>query len=81
MLYVNTIEFDGRKAVINSYSVGYTAFYDSLRNSMVNQLREWIEAAPNANVCTERMTEDETRALVANGVRPYDVADASNGKA
>jgi hypothetical protein len=80
MLYVNTIEFDGRKAAINSYSIGYAKFYDDLRNSMVRQLQEWIEAAPNANVATETMSEEDCRALVANGVRAYDVATASNGK-
>lgn len=61
-LYVNTIEFDGRKAVINSYSD-----HPSLAASMEGQQKRWSLEYPNAIVRTEEMSEADCRELVAAG--------------
>ena len=62
MLYVNTIEFEGRKACINSYSD-----HPLLVASMNKQREAWAAKYHNATVKTERMTEADTIALVSHG--------------
>ena len=62
MRNVNTIEFGHRKAVINSYSD-----HPALVDSMNKQRESWTAQYPNATVKTERMSYDETCALVAAG--------------
>lgn len=76
MLNVNTIEFNGRKAVINSYSD-----HPALVNSMNRQREEFAERFPNATIKTERMTYEETVKLVASETRtaPHEIGEASNG--
>ena len=59
-LYVNTIEFSGRKAVINSYSN-----HPLLVESRERQLSSWKARYPNAKVKTEEMSESDTAELVA----------------
>lgn len=71
-LNVNTIEFEGVKAAINSYSD-----HPALVTSMNRQREEWTAEYPNATVRTERMSEEATRALVANGNKPHTVGSAS----
>jgi hypothetical protein len=61
-LLVNTIEFEGRKAVINSYSR-----HPLLVESCERQLTQWQARYPSANVQTEELYEGETIALVAAG--------------
>jgi hypothetical protein len=63
MFNVNTIEFNGDKAVINSYSQGYAVLDDSCSK----QLAEWSAACPNAIVRTEQMSETDCVALVSAG--------------
>lgn len=81
MLYVNTIEFNGQKAVLNSYS---PQFIDILGAGMEAQRDEWAARYPNATVKTERMSEVDTMALVAAGrLGPlrnwaYEIGQASN---
>lgn len=66
MLNVNTIEFNGRKAVINSYSD-----HPALADSMARQREQWAERFPNAIVKTERMDELTAMRLVdAAGTGP-----------
>ena len=61
-LNVNTIEYGGQKAVINSCSD-----YPELVEGMNRQREEWAARFPRATVRTERLTYDETRRLVAEG--------------
>lgn len=61
-LNVNTIEFDGHKAALNSYSD-----HPALVDSMNRQRENWAARFPNATVRTERMTEAECVRLVAAG--------------
>ena len=61
-LLVNTIEFAGRKAVINSYSR-----HPLLDESRAKQLAGWQARYPNATVRTEEMHDIEAMALVAAG--------------
>lgn len=61
-LNVNTIEFDGRKAVINSYSD-----HPELVENMNRQREAWAANYPNATVRTERMDEADVVALVRHG--------------
>lgn len=75
MLNVNTIEFNGKKAVINSYSD-----HPALVESMNRQLTEWTAHYSNATVRTERLSEVDTRALVANGNKPHNIGAESEGK-
>lgn len=80
MLNVNTIEFNGRKACINSYSD-----HPALTASM-NQQRELFAARfPNATVKTERMSEADTRALVGDSDKNrnacWEIGNQSNGEA
>jgi hypothetical protein len=78
MLYVNTIEFDGRKAVINSYSD-----HPALVASMTGQQKRWASKYPNATIRTEEMSEADCMRLVAAGeVGPlrslaYEIGQAS----
>lgn len=75
MLNVNTIEFGGRKAVINSYSD-----HPALVKSREEQLTRWKAQYPLANVQTERLTEADTVALVAKDTTrnlAYDIGQAS----
>ncbi len=60
-LNVNTIEFGGRKAVLNSYSD-----HPELFAGMNRQREQWAARYPNATVKTERMCESECRRLVAD---------------
>ena len=60
MLNVNTIAFNGRKAVLNSYSD-----HPELRASMERQQAEFAARYPNATVKTERMPYADCVALVA----------------
>jgi hypothetical protein len=60
MLNVNTIEFGGRKACINSYSD-----HPLLAENMNRQAEAWRLRYPKAIVRTERMSEADTIALVA----------------
>ena len=64
MLNVNTIEFKGQKAVINSYRINE---FPVLAESCERQRQLFAARFPNAIVKTERMTESETRELVAEG--------------
>ena len=66
-LYVNTIEFDGRKAVLNSYSPAYVQAYPVMAESMIEQRQGWTARYPNAIVRTEEMAEAECMQLVAEG--------------
>lgn len=61
MLNVNTIEFGGRKAVINSYSD-----HPALVDSMNKQREDFASRYPKATVKTERMEEWEVRKMVAS---------------
>lgn len=77
MLNVNTIEYAGRKACINSYSD-----HPLLIVSMNAQRERWSAAYPRATVRTERMTEADTIALVAadesrSRNRAYEIGQAS----
>ncbi|MDX2277744.1 MAG: hypothetical protein NW206_20015 [Hyphomonadaceae bacterium] len=72
-LNVNTIEFGGRKAVLNSYSDHPALVAD------INRQREaWARRFPRATVRTERMSELECMELVAANGGPdrYRVAYA-----
>lgn len=80
MLNVNTIEFKGLKACINSYSD-----HPALAASM-NQQRETFSARfPRATVKTERMSVSDTKALVgdpdANRNLAWELGNLSNGEA
>lgn len=61
VINVNTIEFNGRKAVINSYDIDK---YPVLAKSMNEQLAEWKANFPNAKVQNERMHDLEVVGLV-----------------
>jgi hypothetical protein len=61
-LLANTIEFAGRKAVINSYSR-----HPALDASREAQLAGWKARYPNATVQTEELHEVDVVALVAAG--------------
>lgn len=69
-LYVNTIEFGGQKAVINSYSAGYVDDHGPLEASMLRQWASWNARFPNAIVLTERLSDLETMRLVALNQTP-----------
>ena len=60
MLSVNTIEFGGQKAALNSYSD-----YPELVPYMNEQREAFAALFPNAVVKTERMTDADTVALCA----------------
>ena len=80
MLYVNTIEFNGRKAVINSYS---PEFIKELQGNMDKQLALWQAKFPKAIIKTERMTRGDTLALVAANRKAsehlaWEIGEASN---
>lgn len=62
MLNVNTIEFNGRKVVINSYTD-----HPALIAGRKSQIENWRKRFPNATVQTELMTEEDTIALVTAG--------------
>ena len=78
MRYVNTIEFDGLKAVINSYSDDPVVM-----EGMTEQQKRWASKYPNATVRTEEMSEADCVELVAAGeVGPlrnlaYEIGQAS----
>lgn len=57
MLFVNTISYDGEKAVINSYTIGYVLGYEQLCFDMVMQQMEWAAEYPNAVVQTETLPD------------------------
>lgn len=61
MLNVNTIEFNGRKACINSYSD-----HPALVESMNRQVAFWSAKFPKATVKTERMSRAECIKLVGD---------------
>lgn len=65
-LNVNTIEFNGQKAVINSYSE-----HPALVESMNKQLAAWTERYPNATVRMERMYEIECMKLIAESDKTH----------
>lgn len=67
MINVNTIEFNGRKACINSYSD-----HPALEEHMIRQRETWAARFPKATVKTERMTRTETEMLCA--AEPDDAA-------
>ena len=78
MLNVNTIEFNGQKACINSWSD-----HPALVDDIIGQIDNWRAQYPNATVKTERMTESETRKLVASHAGPgaaYHIGQASKGR-
>ena len=75
MLKVNTIEFAGRKAVINSYSL---QFWKELAGNCEKQAAEWTSRFPNATVRTEDMSDSDVVALVAAG-RVAEKAEGSCG--
>lgn len=75
MLNVNTIEFNGRKAAINSYSD-----HPALVSNMNKQREGFATRYPNATVKTERMNRIDCVALCANGVDCHEVGNLSNGK-
>lgn len=81
MLYVNTIEFGGRKAVINSYS---PQFINELRANMDRQREAFAARFPKATVQTERMTDADTIKLVAlhrdNHNIAWEIGRASEGE-
>ena len=90
MLYVNTIEFAGRKAVMNSYSVGYVDRNEGgLGDDMRRQAAEFAARFPNATVRTELLTEAETIKLCAQHKGPewhlrsasWEIGQASKGEA
>lgn len=56
---VNTIEFNGRKACINSYSD-----HPLLVKDMTEQREKFAALYPNATVKTERLSDAETVTLV-----------------
>lgn len=59
-LRVNTIEFNGEKAVINSYS-----FHPELDDNMNKQFASWCAMYPKAIVKNEEMPHSEVVAMVA----------------
>ena len=78
MRNANTVEFNGRKACINSYSD-----HPALQDSMNRQRENWTALFPNAIVKTERMTDADIRALVASENHhsaPWEIGDLSNGR-
>lgn len=79
MLNVNTIEFNGRKACINSYSD-----HPALVASMNEQRATFAARYPNATVKTERMSVSDTQALVgdpdANRHLAWEIGKQSNGE-
>jgi hypothetical protein len=64
-LIVNTIEFAGRKAVINSYSGLYLAALGDA--DIVRQRETWADRFPNATVRTETMSYTDCTAACAIG--------------
>ena len=77
-LYVNTIEFDGRKAVINSYSKEFPILY-SRRDA---QREYWAAMYPNATVRTEEMTRADCVRLFSDNLPPlrslaHEIGEAS----
>jgi len=63
MLKVNTIEFNGAKAVINSYGSDHPI----LMQSMTTQREQWAAKYPRATVRTEELDELTTINLVKVG--------------
>lgn len=75
--FVNTIEYGGEKAVINSWSHN-----SAVRPSMMRQRREWAAKYPRAKVRTERMADADIVALVAKDKHhlrslPREIGEAS----
>lgn len=79
MLNVNTIEFDGRKACINSYSD-----HPALVGNMNRQVANWSAKFPKATVKTERMSHADCVKLVgdpdANRNLAWEIGNLSNGE-
>lgn len=71
-LNVNTIEYNGVKACINSYSD-----HPALVNNMNGQRERFAKMYPKATVKTERMSENDCRTLVANGNNCHAVGSLS----
>lgn len=86
MLYVNTIEFNGHKAVINSYTIGFVEQYKILRDEMEKQLAWFQSMYPKATVQTETLSDTTVIDMVA-AVRyrgapdVWDIGKASQGEA
>jgi hypothetical protein len=82
MLNVNTIEFNGRKACINSFS-DLIHVHPALMEEMTAQIDYFSHEYPNATVKTERLTDMETVALVKQTRTPgndvWDIGNASKG--
>lgn len=76
--FANTIEFEGHKAVINSYSD-----HPLLVANMEAQLASWKALYPNATVKTEVMEDLEIMRLVAMDQTPlrslpHEIGQTSN---
>lgn len=63
-MIVNTIEFEGRKAVINSWNLDS---YPILKDDQERQLAWWQGRYPKASVKAEQLSTRETMDLVAAG--------------
>jgi len=79
MLNVNTIEYNGRKAVLNSYSD-----HPALVEDIKRQRERWTTMFPRATVQTERLSEIDTMELVASSgsqrfALAYEIGEASKG--
>ena len=80
-MYVNTIEFGGRKAAINSYSKEFPVLY-SRRDA---QRERWAAQYPNAIVRTEEMTRADCVSLFSDDYfiplrnLAHEIGEASRG--
>lgn len=80
-LYVNTIEFDNRKTVINSYSKEFPILYPR----MDAQRERWAAMYPNATVRTEEMTRADCVRLFSDDYSiplrnlAHEIGEASRG--
>lgn len=63
MQYVTTIEFDGRKAVLNSYSDAYLRAYGT--ESIERQISAWSRRFPRCTVRCEMLPTSVVQELVA----------------
>ena len=72
--YVNTIEFNGKKTVLNSYGS-----HPALIASMKFQREKWSSKYPKAIVRTELMTEADIICLVKDGEKPHVIGATSSG--
>lgn len=81
MMYVNTIEFNGIKACINSYTKSYVdANSACIGDEMRSQADKFTKMFPSATIKTETLDETATMVLVATKVCPFAVGELSKSK-